>query len=132
MGKINTTNNNTSTAKVDYNHQQTISPTAQVEHTTACTKSSSTPNTNTTTHNIPEVTDDDIRIKYKKVSNVMQRPLSAEELAYFKNNIPNPTEQQIVEICKMYINVRLKHTPAITQLQQKLTKALTQTTTTQT
>ena len=112
----NTTNNNTSTAKVDYNHQQTISPTAQVEHTTTCTTSSYTPNNNTTTHNIPEVTDDDIRINYKKLSNVMQRPLSAEEITHFKRIMPNPNEEEIVEICQFFIKARLKYIGALSPI----------------
>ena len=46
----NTIDNNISTKKVDHSHQQIATPTAEVEHTTAYTKNSSTLNTNTTTH----------------------------------------------------------------------------------
>ena len=111
-------NNNISTEKVDHNHQQIATPTAEVEHTTTYTINYSTLNTNTTTHNTPEVTDDDIRIKYKKYSNVKQQPLSANEIACFKRIRPNPTEEDIIQICKIHINERIKHTQ---KLQQKLT-----------
>ena len=114
----NTINNNISTEKVDHNHQQIATPTAEVEHTTTYTKNSSSPNTNITTHNTPEVTDDDIRIRYKKYSNVKQQPLSAGEIACFKRICPNPTEEDIIQICKIHINERIKHTQ---KLQQKLT-----------
>ena len=92
--------------------------TAEVEHTTTYTINNSTLNTNTTTHNTPEVTDDDIRIRYKKYSNVKQQPLSANEIACFKRICPNPTEEDIIQICKIHINERIKHTQ---KLQQKLT-----------
>ena len=114
----NTINNNISTEKVDHNHQQIATPTAEVEHTTTYTINYSTLNTNTTTHNTPEVTDDDIRIRYKKYSNVKQQPLSAGEIACFKRMCPNPTEEDIIQICKIHINECIKHTQ---QLQQKLT-----------
>ena len=91
--------------------------TAEVEHTTTYTINNSTPNTNTTTHNTPEVTDDDIRIRYKKYSNVKQQPLSAEEIAFFKMKCPNPTKEDIILFCKLYIEVQIdKHK----QLQQEL------------
>ena len=113
----NIINNNTLTEEVDHNHQQTTTPTEQVEHTkhiTAHTPDTSTTTTNLTTHNTPEVTDDDIRIRFTKVSNVMQCPLSTEEIACFKKVIPNPTEQQIVETCQLYIKARLQHIGALT------------------
>ena len=83
--------------------------TAEVEHTTTYT-THNTLHTNTTTHNTPEVTDDDIRIRYKKYSNVKQQPLSANEIACFKRICPNPTEEDIIQICKIHINERIKHT----------------------
>ncbi len=100
----NTINNNISTEKVDHNHQQIATPTAEVEHTTTYTINNSTLNTNTTTHNTPEVTDDDIRIRYKKFTNVLQRPLNADDIAFFKRKCPNPTEEDIIEVCKLCIN----------------------------
>ena len=106
----NTINNNISTEKVDHNHQQIATPTAEVEHTTTYTINYSTLNTNTTTHNTPEVTDDDIRIRYKKYSNVKQQPLSADKIACFKRLCPNPTEEDIIQICKIHIDERIKHT----------------------
>ncbi len=78
--------------------------TAEVEHTTTYTINNSTLNTNTTTHNTPEVTDDDIRIRYKKFTNVLQRPLNADDIAFFKRKCPNPTEEDIIEVCKLCIN----------------------------
>ena len=44
----------------------------------------------------------------------MQRPLSTEEIAFFKKNIPNPTEQEVVETCQLYIKIRLQRTGALT------------------
>ena len=113
----NTIDNNISTKKVDHSHQQIATPTTEIEHTKAYTKNSSTPNTNTTTHNTPEVTDDDIRIRYKKLANVMQRPLNADEIAFSKIHCPNPTEEYVVQICKLYTTVQIEKQQ---QLQQEL------------
>ena len=46
--------------------------------------------------------------------NVMQRPLYTEKIEVFKKHQPNPTEQQIVEACQVYIRVRLQRTGALT------------------
>ena len=97
--KHNTINNNTLTGKINHNHQQTSTTTEKVEHTkhiTTDTPNTSTIATNPITHNTPEVTDDDIRNRFIKLSNVMQRPLSTEEIAWLKNTVPNLTEQQII------------------------------------
>ena len=124
----NTIDNNISTKKVDHSHQQIATPTTEIEHTKAYTKNSSTPNTNTTTHNTPEVTDDDIRIRYKKFTNVLQRPLNADDIAFFKRHCPNPTEEDIIQTSKLYINLRIQKTQ---QLQQELSDQGINTTLTQ-
>ena len=46
----------------------------------------------------------------------MQRPLSTEEIACLKDTLPNPTEQQIIEVCQLYIKTHLQHTAALTSL----------------
>ena len=124
----NTIDNNISTKKVDHNHLQIATPTAEVEHTKAYTENYSTPNTNNTTHNTPEVTDDDIRIRYKKFTNVLQRPLNADDIAFFKRKCPNPTEEDIIQYSKLYINLRIQNTQ---QLQQELSDQGINTTLTQ-
>ena len=123
-----TIDNSISTKKVDHNHLQIDTPTAEVEHTKAYTENYSTPNTNNTTHNTPEVTDDDIRIRYKKFTNVLQRPLNADDIAFFKRKCPNPTEEDIIQYSKLYINLRIQNTQ---QLQQELSDQGINTTLTQ-
>ena len=88
----------------------------QAEHTKHITTNTHNPDQKAT-NNTPEVTDDEIRRRYKKFINVKQKPLTANEIAGFKRILPNPTEEDIIEICKDYIKMRIEHT----QSQQKPT-----------
>ena len=66
---------------------------------------------NPTTPNTSEVTDEDIRRIYTKLSTVMKHPLSTDEVAWFKEK--DPTAQHIKEYIKLHIKLQLEHIGAL-------------------